>query len=522
MKVFFAAQGSILSIFHSMDEQLRRRGVIEKSAYWVADSEYYHSKLGKLALLTDSSTKIFKEWEYTDSTRLRLPDNWQALEKKYESVGPLWDAIVADRRLMHGLLCKTKQQYRGHFTHEELKAIIYSALHDIDEFVLDLRPDRVVTFVPATFGDNLLYFAALANGIEYRVLRSTKVENYVAFSDQLGASSTWMEALYIDNLVDQESKEHYQKACEFLANGADAPIDYEGSLATKRNTVFSLIKRYIAGAAGAAVITFRRIAKGIASDNHLPPALGTYFHGNLLREIREKRIRNIMRNRQFSIDDIGGLNYVFYPMHCEPEVALSVYGREHQNQIETIRRVAQNIPLSWKLVVKEHPRSISYRSKKYCEKLLDIPNLVFADPDTKPFYWNQKSRAVVTVSGFAGFEAAMVGVPVIVLGDASFSLLPSTMLRTVKSMEVFAAEMKSLLQNYSRSERHLIAYIMANMQVGVDVNLYSDLLAKTGRISMNADDVATQISRLTDWMMSDLHCKHPYQKNLKLMDDKDE
>jgi hypothetical protein len=141
---------------------------------------------------------------------------------------------------------------------------------------------------------------------------------------------------------------------------------------------------------------------------------------------------------------------------------------------------------------------------------LAIPNLVFADPDTRPFYWNQKSRAVVTVSGFAGFEAAMTGVPVIVLGDASFSLLPSTMLCTVKNMEDFAVELKSLLRNHSRSESHLIAFIMANMQVGVDVNLYSDLLAKAGRITMDADDIATQISRLSGWISDDVNGSHSF------------
>ena len=219
-----------------------------------------------------------------------------------------------------------------------------------------------------------------------------------------------------------------------------------------------------------------------------------------------------MSKRQISLDEIGELPYVFYPMHSEPEVALSVYGREHPNQIETIRRIAQSIPLSWKLVVKEHPRSISFRTQSYYEKLVDIPNLVFADPDTRPFFWNKKSRAVVTVSGFAGFEAAMTGIPVVVLGDASFSLLPKTMLRTGKNMGDFAIELKSLLRDHVRSESHLLAYIMANMQVGVDVNLYSDLLAKSGRVTMDADNIETQISRLSDWMQGDLNDNHCFMK----------
>mgnify|MGYP000344219702 CR=1 FL=1 len=512
MNVIFAAQASILKVFHAMDVELRQKGVISNSAYWVADAEYYQFNLRQFDLLNDPSTKVLKEWTYTDTTGASLPENWQFLEEKYEAVGSVWNAILADRRLMHGRLCKTKQEYKGHYSQEQLKIIIYNALNDIDKLIAELKPDRIVTFVPATFGDILLIHAAEVHGIECRVLRSTKIKNYVAFSDKLGSSSTWLESSYEDNLLNQADKPLFSQALAFLEQGRGAPVEYEGSIAGKKNTILDLLKRYFVGAVGGVIQKIRRVRLGVSGDNHLPPLFGAYIFGNLLREHREKNVRRLMSKRQLFLEDVGDLSYVFYPMHSEPEVALSVYGREHQNQIETIRRIAQSIPLSWKIVIKEHPRSISYRTRSYYEKLLDIPNLVFADPDTKPFYWNKKSRAVVTVSGFSGFEAAMTGVPVIVLGDASFSLLPKTMQRTVKNMENFAIELKSLLHDYVISESHLLAYIMANMQVGVDVNLYSDLLAKSGRITMDTDNIETQISRLSDWMLHDLNNNHRFMK----------
>ncbi|WP_250657356.1 hypothetical protein [Alkalimarinus coralli] len=501
-----------MKVFHAIDVELRSKGLVSKSAYWVADAEYFRFNLNQLDVLNAPSTTVLKEWMYTDFKGASLPENWQLLEEKYEALDTVWNAIVADRRLMHGRLCKTKQEYKGHFSHEQLKIIIYNALNDIDTLITELKPDRIVTFVPATFGDILLIHAAEVHGIECRVLRSTKIKNYVAFSDKLGSSSTWLESLYEDNLLNQVDKPFYSQALAFLEQGTGAPVEYEGSIAGKNNTALGHIKRYFVGAVGGMVQKVRRIRLGVSGDNHLPPLFGAYVYGNLLREHIEKNNRRLMSKRQLSLDDIGDLSYVFYPLHSEPEVALSVYGREHQNQIETIRRIAQSIPLSWKVVIKEHPRSISYRTRKYYEKLLDIPNVVFADPDTKPFFWNQKSRAVATVSGFAGFEAAMAGVPVIVLGDASFSLLPKTMIRTVKNMETFASELKCLLRNHSHSESHLLAYIMANMQVGVDVNLYSDLLAKSGRITMDTGDIATQISRLSDWMLHDLNGDHSFMK----------
>lgn len=510
MKVVFAAQGSILKVFHAMDVQLRSEGHISGSAYWIADSEYYESNKSCFDVLRNPTTPVLKEWEYTGPSSMGLPENWSELEKKYEPFGCLWDAVVADRRLMYGRLCKTKQQYKGHFTHENLQEIVFSALSAIDKLLTEFKPDRIVTFVPATFGDILLSHAAKVHRIDYRVLRVTKVSNYVAFSDQLGSSSTWLETAYQNNLKDIKNSPFYNQAQIFLEQGMASPVEYEGSISSKKHTVSSLLKRYVFGAVGAIVQQCRRVRLGVTSDNHLPPVFSAYVYANLFREYRERRALKLMRARGCSLEEIKGQSFVFYPMHCEPEVAMSVYGKEHQNQIETIRRIAQNIPLSWKLVVKEHPRSISSRTIGYYNKLLDIPNLYFADMNTKPFYWNQLAKVVVTVSGFSGFEAAMVRTPVIVLGDASFSVLPRTMLRTVRDMALFSVELKDLLGTYRCSEDHLLAYIMANMQVGIDVNLYSELLEKSGRVTMSSDSAPSQIGRLAKWLVDDFMESHDF------------
>ena len=54
--------------------------------------------------------------------------------------------------------------------------------------------------------------------------------------------------------------------------------------------------------------------------------------------------------------------YILMPLNTEPEVALMSYGRPFTNQIETARKIAQNIPVSWNLVVKEHPAAVGYRA----------------------------------------------------------------------------------------------------------------------------------------------------------------
>lgn len=138
--------------------------------------------------------------------------------------------------------------------------------------------------------------------------------------------------------------------------------------------------------------------------------------------------------------------------------------------------------------------------------MLEIPNVWFADPETRPFYWIEGAQAVATVSGFAGFEALMMGRPVIVLGDVAFSVLPGNMLRTVGAMSEVSSELADLLKEFRRDESALCAFVAACMQEGVAVNLYSDLLAKPGRnrtaesaVEIQYDNLANHLAdRLSD------------------------
>ena len=50
------------------------------------------------------------------------------------------------------------------------------------------------------------------------------------------------------------------------------------------------------------------------------------------------------------------------PKQKEPEVTLLVWGRPYINQIEVARKFARCLPVGMKLVVKEHPAAVGYRT----------------------------------------------------------------------------------------------------------------------------------------------------------------
>ena len=505
MRVIFGAQGSILKVFCELDKRLRESGFLKSSAYWISNSHYYLRVKSNLDVLSDPTVKQLHEWEYTSISRQNLSTQRRnILEQRYHSLG-LWNAIIADRRLMYGSLSKTRQVYSSHFSNSALCNIVYNTLDAMETLVAELQPDAIITFVPATYGDYLLALVAQVHGIRYLQLRSTKIQNYVTFSDNLGAVSEELRQAYYDNLRCNNSFPFKDEAQRFLDQAANRPIDYEGTI-SRSNASFlkrgTDCTRSLLAALKNSIFSLAHISR---RDNHIPPPLATWWHGSFLQPWYKGAASRVMGQRILKLNQIDKTPFVFYPIHSEPEIALAVYGRDHQNQIETIRRIAQSLPLGWHLVVKEHPRCFGYRTNRWYRKILNIPNVLFASPETRPFQWIKKAKAVVTVSGFVGMEALAVGKPVLVLGEVSFSMLPDTLLRKVSSMSDLGHQLIDLIANFSMDSNALNAYVAACMSQGVRVNLYNDLLSKPGRNKGSELNVQNQYSELSKLLVDKLN-----------------
>lgn len=498
-KILFGAHGSILQVFAELDRRLRSRGTIKQSAYWISDSQYYFANRARFPVLNDSAVEQLFEWDFTgsDAVRVTTASRRDELDAQYGAC-ELWNAVIADRRLIYGRLSKTRQSYQGHFDHQALCNIVYGTLDALDRLIERLRPDAIVTFVPATYGDYLLAVAAKARAIRYLQLRSTKIKNYVLFADSLDAQVSSVAQRYRRNFAAGSGYRCEKPAADFIAGAAGKPVDYEGTIARERPALARRLKEAATRFAGALHSSFKPLNQEVACDNHVPPPITTWLHSTLLQSTHRRAAMRRMQPRMLTLDEAAGTPYLFYPLHSEPEIALSVYGRDHQNQIETIRRLAQSLPLRWRLIVKEHPRSIGYRSQGYYQRLLEIPNVWFAAPEIRPFHWIERSQAVATISGFVGLEALMIGRPVLILGDVSYSMLPPTMLRKIGALSETSTQLEGLLASFRRDDNALKAFVAACMEESVAVNLYSDLLAKPGRNRMEEADVEQQYAALTE------------------------
>jgi len=505
MKFFFSAQSSFLQILHDVDMNLRAKNKITGSAYWISHSRFFYENKKSLPLFSDSSIKTLFEWEYTTAVKKAPQRNItdeeiQRLEGKFGDPY-LWNAIIADRRLYYGEDCKLIQNYKPRFTHQKMINIIGSALGDIEKLFDEFKPDVVILPGLATFGDYLIYLAARAYNLPFLWMRSTKINNFISFSEDIRESPEHVYKKYNLNIKSESEYPKKTEAGDYLLAAVESP-QYEGSLDKSSgpgivtNTV-TLVFQFLS----AIKHSIMRDSEIISNDNHLINRWVQFRYDLFKKPLRKYQSKKIMDTNSIRLNDLPNTDYIFFPLHAEPEIALSVFGRDYINQIETVRRLSQSIPLGYKIILKEHPRNTAYHTANFYRKLCEIPSVKFISSSVKSSHIIKRAKAVVVISGFVGFEAVLQGVPVIVTGDVNYKILPDYMVKKVDSPSELADALHWILKNFKRDEAHIRAFIAALMSESVPINLYSDLLKKSGRISFKNSNRENQIDLLSDHIL---------------------
>ncbi len=118
--------------------------------------------------------------------------------------------------------------------------------------------------------------------------------------------------------------------------------------------------------------------------------------------------------------------FVFFPLHVEPELAISPSGGHFEEQFEAVRFIASKLPEGWKVVIKEHPDQTGFgpRPIGFYKNLQNIPNVCFVKTEVPSSKIISKCQAVATITGSAGLEALRVGKPSWVLGAPWYLMAP--------------------------------------------------------------------------------------------------
>lgn len=477
MKLLGVTQGESLSVFWRIAEHL---GAAQDCALYVSNVKTY----GRLAAATPAlaTRPTLKEWDILAEARTAKPDmaRLSALQATIDT--PLWYAALADRRVFFGPQCKVRQDYRSRYSETEMLAILDVAALRIDAFLEKERPDAVLSFGSATVGDVLFELLCARRGIPFGQLKATKIRNHVALMDSGIRPPTVLAAAYAG--MTSVPEDLAGDIDDYLNSVRERGVKYEGAILFHRDILLSRLRAAPRRLLSAARSDLARLSSAEQrNDPHIPAFLPAAWHTNVVQPLRTFSLgRRLPLLKAEDLDSQG--NFVFYPMHFEPEVSLQVFGRPFQNQIEVVRTLALSLPVGTRLLVKEHPRSLGYRRESYYRKLLDIPNVRLVDPFVPTIEIVRRARLVSVVSGSVGLEAAIVGKPVLVLGATHYTLLPESMVQQAGDLNLLSAQIKAMIGNYAQDESALRRYLAALLSISVPANLYTRLLGKRGRHSV--------------------------------------
>jgi len=499
MKILGVTMGKNLGVFVQLMQSLPKQVSIAPPAIYVTDAKNYLAMSRTYPHI--EKWPLLSEWEITGRGKSVQANQEEltTLQKRFDR--SLWNAILADRRLIFGKRCKFKQDYASRFTEQELMGILIMTFREAERFLDNQKPDLVLSFGTATIGDYVFELLAKERNIDFWQIKATKVGNRIFLGDTgMGIPSNLSRAY--DSQCEY-APQITEDARKHISSIRSQGVKYEGAIlfseAGVKQKLKDAPKRLLQGVISA--YANRRNAL-VRHDNHVESPLAAAWYQNVVHPLRIAKI-----SRQFPFLEIEDIEkekkFVFFPLHFEPEVAIQIFGKAYQNQIETIRNLALSVPMGMKVLVKEHPRSMGFRQPAYYKKLLDIPNVRLINPFLSSINVVRHASLVTVISGSIGLEAAVCGKPVIVLGSVPYQILPDSMVRTCHNVFELERLIPTHMADYKIDEGALEKYFCTIIANSIPINFYTKLLAKKKRhvVDEKEQSLETEYERLAIYFL---------------------
>ncbi len=476
MNTIFVTTGSMYPVYFDAYNELKIQ--FDKVGFYVSNSSTF-----KKNYRNNTEIQYLKEWELTSKIKNIKVDyhKLSQFEDKYFKDESIWHSLNNDRRVFRGLYVKHKQSYTPYYNYDNMLKLFQITVEEIEKFIDEVKPNAVFGVTPATFGDYIFYKIVKEKKIKYYSLKSVKILNYQTFTSSISEEHEHIHETFLKKMKGKKTDKFIAKQSEdFLKKFEKGNSSYEGNVKNQKNTFvfkFNDLK-------GITKNLIKDLATLGSQKDH--QNRGSYFlrylYDNPIKNFNTKIYKKLIKNRTISdLDIIENGNFIFYPLHAEPEIAITNYSRFYQNQIEVIRTIALNMPVKFKLIVKEHPRNIGRRSIRYYKKILEIPNVNIVDYNMPSNAIVKKSKLIIVLSGHIGFEAVLLGKPVIILGNAIYKMLPNHLVNFVDNIKDLKEEILNTIHNCKSDSSTVNKFISSIIENSFKLNLYTVLLKKVGR-----------------------------------------
>jgi hypothetical protein len=393
--VLFSAHSEYRGIYVNVARKLKKNGA--RIIWYVTDQQkhdYYQTRF------RDSFDKIVLVKTLYDKAVQPVEDPEPVIQRAREiesTYGVTINTVaMTDRHLGRGFALgghrhpKSRMSERSSY-HSILNA--YSELYAFWEGQIDeYKPDLIIG------GGKIPSLLARCYDIPFRSLAESKYLNYYYWGVDEFYQNPNFEKNFTAGTVANAQLELTRPYASYQ----------QMSTSTKSELMFwGMVKRFSLTAARYAYWTVRGYQK----------ARG-YFASEQLKYIWRQYVEHkSLAQYTRPLSSLEGVDFVFFPLHTEPETAVQLLSPECISQLSCIATLARDLPAGTVLAVKETLAGIGRRPRDFYSQIADFKNVVFLDSSELGLDVIFKASVVATITGTAGFEAAVLGKPVISFGQ---------------------------------------------------------------------------------------------------------
>lgn len=357
----------------------------------------------------------------------------------------------------------------GEFSHEQRQVHLSKTITFFKNIFKDGNYDFIVHETIATEFDEVFSIIAKEHGIIDLTFLHSIIDNHFFWKSSPYNSSFTEER--IDKIIPNIA--HYREAKKYVnkvkKEGLNPQYIYKTNspiLDIWKKRRWRLIKEL-----------FEIEAKRLKEKDSKKGGLHEYMFNytpELIKNYRNK-IRNWMNiyfrnlNEYNDIEELASQQYLFFPLHFEPEASLLYFAPDFSEQRMVIQEILKALPLDITLVVKEHPQQRGMLlNVDFGELKKRNSNLIFLPAKYNTHSLIKSSIATITISGTTGYESMMNEVPTMVFGDVFYDQHPQVIkIKSFKQLrEIFKSN--SYRKNKPSFEANInyTAKILASSQKG--------------------------------------------------------
>ena len=132
---------------------------------------------------------------------------------------------------------------------------------------------------------------------------------------------------------------------------------------------------------------------------------------------------NFSMYKDYTDEELVKLNYIYFPLHKEPELAQNFLDPHIYNQYEVVKLLSLYTPFNYKLFVKEHRLNHGRRTKEFLEKITNFYNVEIINPFDNQFKYLKNANLVIADNGTSGWEAMILKTPVLNISKAFYNAI---------------------------------------------------------------------------------------------------